>query len=60
MGQEIEATVSREYGQGLTEYAVILALILVIVMGTVRLVGGKARNVFSDVANTLQRHTDHD
>ena len=37
MEQKIDATVSREYGQGLTEYAVILALILVIVMGIVRL-----------------------
>jgi Flp pilus assembly pilin Flp len=35
------------------EYAVMLAVILVIVIGTVKLVGGKANNVFSEVASSI-------
>ena len=40
-------------GQDVAEYAVMLAVILVIVIGTVKLVGGKANNVFSEVASSL-------
>ena len=36
-----------EEGQDIAEYAVMLAVILVIVIGTVRLIGGNANNVFS-------------
>jgi Flp pilus assembly pilin Flp len=42
-----------EEGQDIAEYAVMLAVILVIVIGTVRLIGGNANNVFSSVASTL-------
>jgi Flp pilus assembly pilin Flp len=41
-------------GQDIAEYAVMLALILVIVVGTVRLVGSNANNAFSSVASSLQ------
>jgi Flp pilus assembly pilin Flp len=41
-------------GQDIAEYAVMLAVILVLVIGTVRLIGGNANNAFSTVANTLQ------
>lgn len=41
-------------GQDIAEYAVMLAVILVIVVGTIRLVGSNANNVFSNVASTLQ------
>jgi Flp pilus assembly pilin Flp len=41
-------------GQDIAEYAVMLAVILVIVIGTLRLIGGNTNNVFSSVANTLQ------
>jgi len=41
-------------GQDIAEYAVMLAVILVIVIGTIRLIGGNANNVFSTVANTVQ------
>jgi Flp pilus assembly pilin Flp len=41
-------------GQDIAEYAVMLAVILVIVVGTIRLVGGNANNVFSSVASTVQ------
>jgi hypothetical protein len=36
------------------EYAVMLAVILVIVVGTIRLVGSNANKVFSSVANSVQ------
>jgi Flp pilus assembly pilin Flp len=41
-------------GQDIAEYAVMLAVILVIVIGTVRLIGGNANNVFSAVASSIQ------
>jgi Flp pilus assembly pilin Flp len=40
-------------GQDVAEYAVMLAVILVIVIGTVRLIGGNANNVFSSVASSI-------
>jgi Flp pilus assembly pilin Flp len=41
-------------GQDIAEYAVMLALILVLVVGTIRLVGSNANNVFSSVASSVQ------
>ena len=41
-------------GQDIAEYAVMLAVILVIVVGTVRLIGSSANNVFSSVASAIQ------
>ena len=41
-------------GQDIAEYAVMLAVILVIVVGTIRLVGSHANNVFSSVASAVQ------
>jgi Flp pilus assembly pilin Flp len=43
-----------ESGQDIAEYAVMLAVILVIVVGTVRLIGSNANNVFSNVASSIQ------
>ncbi len=43
-----------EQGQDIAEYAVMLAVILVIVVGTVRLIGSNANNVFSTVASSIQ------
>jgi Flp pilus assembly pilin Flp len=42
-----------ESGQDVAEYAVMLAVILVIVIGTVRLIGGNANNVFSQVGSSM-------
>lgn len=42
-----------EDGQDIAEYAVMLAVILVIVIGTIRLIGGNANNVFSQVASSV-------
>jgi Flp pilus assembly pilin Flp len=44
---------SEEQGQDVAEYAVMLAVILVIVIGTVRLIGGNANNVFSQVQSAI-------
>jgi len=41
-------------GQDIAEYAVMLAVILIIVVGTVRLIGSNANNVFSSVASSIQ------
>jgi len=43
-----------DQGQDIAEYAVMLAVILVLVIGTVRLIGGNANNVFSGVASNMQ------
>ncbi len=45
---------SDEQGQDIAEYAVMLAVILVLVIGTVRLIGSNANNAFSQVASSLQ------
>ena len=45
---------SDEQGQDIAEYAVMLAVILVIVVGTIRLIGGNANNVFSSVSSSIQ------
>ncbi len=45
---------TNDQGQDIAEYAVMLAVILVLVVGTVRLVGSNANNAFSSVASSLQ------
>jgi Flp pilus assembly pilin Flp len=45
---------SAEEGQDIAEYAVMLAVILVIVVGTVRLIGSNSNTVFSNVASSIQ------
>jgi len=46
---------SEEQGQDIAEYAVMLAVVLVIVVGTIRLIGSNANNVFSSVASAIQQ-----
>ncbi len=45
---------SDEEGQDIAEYSVMLAVILVIVVGTVRLIGSNANSVFSQVGSSIQ------
>jgi Flp pilus assembly pilin Flp len=45
---------SNEEGQDIAEYSVMLAVVLVIVISTVRLIGGNAGNVFSQVGSAIQ------
>ena len=42
-----------EQGQDIAEYAVMLAVILVLVVGTIRLIGTNSNNVFSSVASSI-------
>jgi len=51
--QKIRQLWTEESGQDVAEYAVMLAVILVIVIGTVRLIGGNANNVFSQVGSQM-------
>lgn len=54
---EIPTTMERwkdDTGQDIAEYAVMLAVILVLVVGTIRLVGSNANNAFSSVASSIQ------
>ena len=44
-----------EQGQDIAEYAVMLAVILIIVVGTVRLIGGNANNAFSATASSISQ-----
>lgn len=41
-------------GQDVAEYAVMLAVVLIIVVGTVQLIGSNANNVFSSIASSIQ------
>jgi Flp pilus assembly pilin Flp len=43
-----------DQGQDIAEYAVMLAVVLVIVVGTIRLIGSNANNVFSQVGSSIQ------
>jgi len=54
MMKRIRRLWSEDDGQDIAEYAVMLAVILVLVVGTIRLIGSNANNAFSSVASTLQ------
>lgn len=41
-------------GQDIAEYAVLLAVILVIVLGAIQLIGSNANTIFSQVASSIQ------
>jgi Flp pilus assembly pilin Flp len=43
-----------EDGQDIAEYAVMMAVLLVIVIGTIRLIGSSANNVFSAIGSQIQ------
>jgi Flp pilus assembly pilin Flp len=53
MYELIQKAWSDDQGQDIAEYAVMLAVILVLVVGTIRLVGSNANNAFSSVASSL-------
>lgn len=54
MYEAIRKLMCDEQGQDIAEYAVMLAVILVIVVGTIRLIGSNANTVFSQVASSIQ------
>ena len=53
MKKFVQSIWSDQDGQDIAEYSVMLAVILVIVVGTIRLVGSNANNVFSSVASSV-------
>lgn len=55
MAQSIRHIWSEDQGQDIAEYAVMLAVILVLVVGTIRLIGTNANNAFSSVASELSQ-----
>jgi Flp pilus assembly pilin Flp len=54
MSERIRKLWVDDAGQDIAEYAVMLAVILVLVVGTVRLIGSNANNVFSQAASSIQ------
>ena len=54
MSELIRRMWREDEGQDIAEYAVMLAVILVLVVGTIRLIGSNADNAFSNVASSLQ------
>jgi len=53
MAELVRRLWSEDQGQDIAEYAVMLAVILVLVVGTIRLIGGNANNAFSEVASSI-------
>jgi Flp pilus assembly pilin Flp len=51
--QTVQRILRDESGQDIAEYAVMLAVILLIVIGTVKLIGTNANSTFSNVASNL-------
>jgi Flp pilus assembly pilin Flp len=45
---------AEDQAQDIAEYAVMLAVILVLVVGTLRLIGSNANNAFSSAASSIQ------
>jgi Flp pilus assembly pilin Flp len=54
MSKTLRRLWSEESGQDIAEYAVMLAVILVLVVGTVRLIGTNANSAFSAAASAVQ------
>jgi len=54
MSSFLERLWANDEGQDIAEYAVMLAVILVLVVGTIRLVGSNANSVFSSAASSIQ------
>lgn len=44
----------QDEGQDIAEYAVMLAVVLVITIGTIQLIGSNANTVFSSIGSALQ------
>lgn len=54
MSQFLRRLWQQDEGQDIAEYAVMLAVILVLVVGTIRLIGSNANTVFSNTASSIQ------
>jgi Flp pilus assembly pilin Flp len=51
--RQLHVLLSSEEGQDIAEYAVMVAVILIIVVGTLRLIGSNSNTVFSSVASAI-------
>ena len=54
MSSLLRNLVFNDNGQDIAEYAVMVAVILIIVVGTIRLIGSNTNTVFSNVASAVQ------
>lgn len=61
LGQEVRSTIMlalgrlwEDNGQDVAEYAIMLAVVLAVVVGTIRLIGSNANSVFSSVGSSIQ------
>lgn len=54
MSNLVRSLLFDEDGQDIAEYAVMVAVILIVVIGTIRLIGSNSNTVFSNVASTIQ------
>ena len=54
MTDSIRRAWRQEEGQDVAEYAVMLAVILAIAIGTIRLIGSHAGDVFASVGSAIQ------
>ena len=54
MANFIQRIWSEDQAQDIAEYAVMLAVILVLVVGTIRLIGSNANTAFSSAASSIQ------
>ena len=54
MAKRLQQLCNDDRGQDIAEYAVMLAVILVIVVGTIRLIGTNSSTVFSQVGSAIQ------
>jgi Flp pilus assembly pilin Flp len=54
MSSVLSSLLFNEDGQDIAEYAVMVAAILIIVIGTIRLIGSNSNTVFSNVASAVQ------
>lgn len=45
--------ISKERGQGLVEYAIILVFVALVVISVVRLLGPRIGNTFSNISNSV-------
>jgi Flp pilus assembly pilin Flp len=51
--RQLFVLLSSEEGQDIAEYAVMVAVILLIVVGTLRIIGSNSNTVFSSVASAI-------
>lgn len=49
----LDRVFSRQRGQGLVEYALIIALVAIVVIGTLILLGPQISSIFQNISNNL-------